>query len=551
MTLKQLRVVFLFGLSVLAFACSKKQDAPPASPVLPVSVQFEFGTGASPITIDSTNKILRNLPAGCNVQKLAATAVLPSGYTISPDPSTVQDYTKGVNFTIKGAQGSYNIKLTALPYDSLSNPYGIYTVMDLSNVRHYLNGYFVLMNDIQLPNMSDQNAVASTGIADYATNGWYSIGSQYVNGGSIIFRGSLDGQNHLIKNLNIAYRTSSSSIPNGLDTVTHNGKSYNGIFGYAIGGRFKNIGVQLAGGIGGIGNGEADGGIGALAGRADTCTFTNCYATGAGTLSGSTDVGGLVGTLRASSMSKCYAAITHAAGNFAIVSGGGLIGAAYFSTISSCNASCDVTGSFTVGGLIGFVNTSTVQNSYASGIVVEAPSNGGAMVPADAMGGLIGSVTSASPSLTLINNCYSLGSVTGASSGDPTYLGSCYFGGLIGNINQNASKVTVTNCYAAGAVTRTFANPTPSTPLIGGLTGNTFNGVFATAGGTCSNYWDKQTGTQTVLGGGNATIAQDNGITANGVTTAQMKTQATYTGWDFTSTWGIDPSKNNGYPYLR
>ncbi len=117
MVVKRLKAVGLFVFLAGAFACHKTQDATPAPPppVLPVNVQFKFGPGASPITIDSSNKLLRNLPAGCNLQQLAATVVLPSGYTISPDPATVQDYTKGVNFKVTGSQGVYNIKLTALP----------------------------------------------------------------------------------------------------------------------------------------------------------------------------------------------------------------------------------------------------------------------------------------------------------------------------------------------------------------------------------------------------------------------------------------------------
>ena len=76
MVMKRLRAVGLFAILTGAFACHKNQDATPAPPppaVLPVNVQFEFGAGNSPITIDSTSKILRNLPAGCNLQQLTAT----------------------------------------------------------------------------------------------------------------------------------------------------------------------------------------------------------------------------------------------------------------------------------------------------------------------------------------------------------------------------------------------------------------------------------------------------------------------------------------------
>jgi hypothetical protein len=34
-------------------------------------------------------------------------------------------------------------------------------------------------------------------------------------------------------------------------------------------------------------------------------------------------------------------------------------------------------------------------------------------------------------------------------------------------------------------------------------------------------------------------------------TEAQMKTEGTYVGWDFVTTWGISPTINNGYPYIR
>ena len=34
-------------------------------------------------------------------------------------------------------------------------------------------------------------------------------------------------------------------------------------------------------------------------------------------------------------------------------------------------------------------------------------------------------------------------------------------------------------------------------------------------------------------------------------TSAQLKDINTFTGWDFTNTWAIDSTKNNGYPYLK
>jgi hypothetical protein len=53
------------------------------------------------------------------------------------------------------------------------------------------------------------------------------------------------------------------------------------------------------------------------------------------------------------------------------------------------------------------------------------------------------------------------------------------------------------------------------------------------------------------LGGADVMFAQDNGFTANGKTTAEMKTSGTYANWDFSSIWNIGSGTNNGYPSLR
>ena len=36
-----------------------------------------------------------------------------------------------------------------------------------------------------------------------------------------------------------------------------------------------------------------------------------------------------------------------------------------------------------------------------------------------------------------------------------------------------------------------------------------------------------------------------------GLTTTEMKDKANFTGWDFDTVWDIDPSINDGYPFLR
>ena len=66
---------------------------------------------------------------------------------------------------------------------------------------------------------------------------------------------------------------------------------------------------------------------------------------------------------------------------------------------------------------------------------------------------------------------------------------------------------------------------------VGGLVGNNYNEIT-------SGYYDSETSGQSDEGKGEPK------------TTAEMKQQSTYTGWDFENIWAIAPAKNNGYPYL-
>ncbi|AEW00027.1 hypothetical protein A4D02_29180 [Niastella koreensis] len=543
------KIGFPLLLAAVLFGCKKSSEGGGAAFQ---SLTFKFGADSTAITIDNAVQEIKNMPRSCDVTKLAAAAVLPAGFSISPDPSTVTDYTKGVTYTVKTGDGkTYTVQITAPVYDPVNNPYGIYTAKQLNNVRNGLNDSYVLMNDIELPALTTAGS-ASVGIADYKDYGWYSIGTRYVNGGHVIFRGSLDGQNHVIKNLTCLYRDNSQ--PTGID-AGHNGKSNSGLFGYAIHSAFKNIGIQLA--ATGINEMSQDGSaglgyVGSLVGYADSCTITNCYVTGTATLSASQYTGGLLGTAQNTTISKCYAAITAPAGSYAISAStaGGLIGTSYISDISDSYATGSVTGGVDVGGLIGTLNASTLKNSYASGNVTELPMNtAGSLIAPNNIGGLVGTLNASSTVACKIQNCYATGNATGANGSNTDFHKSTRIGGLVGTIGAGGGVMQVTNCYATGLVSRININATAPF-LIGALVGNTPNGIFITSG-TCTNYWDKTTTGQTVLGGGNGNLAFDNANTANGKTTAEMKASATYANWDFSAVWNVASGTNNGYPYLR
>jgi filamentous hemagglutinin family protein len=154
-----------------------------------------------------------------------------------------------------------------------------------------------------------------------------------------------------------------------------------------------------------------------------------------------------------------------------------------------------------VGGLAGAaIGSTSISYSYTN--VSVAAGLGGAASNAWA-GGLVGLNGGA------ISNSYATGSVS-APSGNAAANN---IGGLVG-LQNNGS---ISNSYATGLVT---GNNT-----LGGLVGGVAGAPTVT-----NSYWDTQTTGQNSSAGG-----------GTGKTTAQMQTQATFTGFDFTTTpvWRI------------
>jgi hypothetical protein len=154
-----------------------------------------------------------------------------------------------------------------------------------------------------------------------------------------------------------------------------------------------------------------------------------------------------------------------------------------------------VTGGDEAGGLVGENNASPVRGCYATG-----PVSGGEYV-----GGLF------SYNNGPVSDCFATGPVNG----------SITVGGLVG---MNSDAGTLERCYSAGAVA-----------------GSTYVGGFAGYNScTISNsYWDTNTS-------GRASSAGGSGCT--GLTTEQMKQQASYEAWDFTNIWRI--TEGESYPEL-
>ena len=254
-----------------------------------------------------------------------------------------------------------------------------------------------------------------------------------------------------------------------------------GLFGFTgPGSTVENVGL-LGGSVSGY---DVVGGLVALN---DGGKVTNSYTTGS--VSGNEEVGGLVGySAPESTVSNSYATGNVSGSSVAV---GGLVGYSNGGVVTNSYATGSVIGFSAVGGLVG-QNVGTVSNSYATGNV------SGSTV---AIGGLVGLNDSS------VANSYAIGNVSGSS-------GSEYVGGLVGYNNGGM----VTNSYATGSVSGAGGSD-----YIGGLVG--YN-----AGTVNTSFWDSDINA-TGVGGG--TISG-----ATGLTTAQMQTASSFTGWSIATTGG-------------
>ena len=202
----------------------------------------------------------------------------------------------------------------------------------------------------------------------------------------------------------------------------------------------------------------------------------------------------------------------YASGNFKRInlSGGsiiahdniGLLAGELTGSVEDSFADGAINGRWHIGELIGH-NKGVVERCYSKGSISGV----------NTVGGLVGwndgnSVTG--PSLIgIIRNSYSAASASGVNTG-----------GLAG-LNQNYGQII--NSFSSGLVNGE-----------GGLVGQNVVGGIVT-----NSFYDTDTSGRS---------DSDRGTP---LTNAQMTQQASFSGWDFTSVWGINPGVNGGYPFLR
>lgn len=193
--------------------------------------------------------------------------------------------------------------------------------------------------------------------------------------------------------------------------------------------------------------------------------------------------------------------------------------------LKNISASCTVTDTYKdgIGGLVG-ENHGTITRCSISGLVSGCGYRSGGLVGNNRAGGVISECYSTA---TVSTTGYKAGGLVGDNWGT---ISNCYARGIVSAIDHVGGLVgemiagSITNSYAAGAI----------------MSSGRKGGFSSTTGGTFTNdYYDTDTSGCTDTGSGTPK------------TTTALKSQSTYSDWNFDSIWAIDPDKNGGYPYLR
>lgn len=360
---------------------------------------------------------------------------------------------------------------------SASNPYQISTCNQLDNMTEPSANY-TLINDIDC--------------------------SSYTGYQGNKLKGFLKGQGYEIKNLSY-----SAGDKGGLINISRGANITN------LGVINGNITGSLAvGGIVGVAKGDsyinnvyfegkikADQNFGGIVGKIfGSVTINNSYSKGKiRDKSGGTDTtaGGLVGYIdnAGALVTNSYSSMNvKKAGSDKV---GGLVGYLNTGTVKNSYATGNVTGDNQVGGLTGLIFSGTVTNSYATGYVEGNKS----------LGGLVGWNVNG-----YVYNSYAKGDVNGGT----------IVGGLVGNLGED-----VVNSYSTGNVT--------GSDRVGGFAGNVDTG---SGGNVTDSYWDVNTSGTTNTNG-----------SALGLTTKEMtgSNAENNMAFDFNSIW---TTINSNYPQL-
>ena len=346
---------------------------------------------------------------------------------------------------------------------------GIYTKDDLFAVRENPSGKYILMNNIVFNDADYENG----GDFYNSGKGWEPIGTS-----STPFRGSFNGNKYAIVNLQI----------------NNPQENYQGLFGYtrnasiyAVNLRDANIvGCYSVGGIAGY-----------FEANIASTSLYNCTCTG--NITGSGNVGGIVGSSASSASSKESAYVY----------------------VKMCSNSAQIKGTEYVGGIVGHTSARYYGNSYGTyneySYVQNCVNSGDVICSNFSAGGIIGCANSTSNSGTgsyrpvTIKNCYNIGNISAKTNA----------GGIVGETN---SYNEIMNSYSIGTIV--------AESNFGGCFGNTPKTMRF-----CYYLEDAVTDADCLTG-----IAKS---------TDQLRKKGTFEQWNFDTIWTMDGREDYPYPELR
>ncbi|MDB3912207.1 YDG domain-containing protein, partial [Paracoccaceae bacterium] len=255
---------------------------------------------------------------------------------------------------------------------------------------------------------------------------------------------------------------------------------------------FRNIGLTNVN-ISGSGYGN-----GGLLGFGAGIAIENAYVTGQ--VTGTAIItGGLVGETENTQINNSYVLGDVSRENHV----GGLVGYATSTNITNVYATGAVSGTNYIGGLVGRAHKETlIRRTFATGKVTGNTD----------VGGVVGKVHN-----TIIKNTYATGPVKGNTN----------VAGLVGS----SESLTITNTFASGKVT--------GNTNVGGLIGSDVETNIK------ASLWDTETTGQSQGIG----KSDDNNGETSGATSADLRKQTTYAGWDFDDTWFMVDGQTR--PFLR
>jgi hypothetical protein len=299
------------------------------------------------------------------------------------------------------------------------------------------------------------------------------------------FTGSFDGDGYTLSGL----------------TINNADKEYLGFFAaLGSGATISNLTLQSNSVTGG--NNTA-----VLAGSADGASISNCHIAGTSNVSGRSYVSLLIAQAVNTDITDCTVR-GQIEGSSRV---GGIAGYIDVGTISRCGAAVQIPdGGTYAGGLVGRGDDLDITQSYATGSIAAS----------GYAGGLIGYLFITASATFNLSDCYS----------QVETVGSNYVGGLGGRIIVfGSSDLAIARCYTTGLV--------GGDSRVGAAFGYLDNDAIVS-----NSYWNTTTSGQSVAVGDGS----QSGF--SGLSDSNMKKEASYAAWDFTSVWRI--VEDESYPYL-